>query len=65
MAQRKAFELREAKLGNCEVTPQAVWPIAKSLLRDGPKAPTAISGHSGLKFYTKDEANVIADYLEK
>jgi hypothetical protein len=66
MAQKKALERREAKLCNCEVTPQAVWPIAKSLLRrDEPKAPTAIHGPSGLKFYPKDKANVIADCLEK
>jgi hypothetical protein len=66
LAQKKALERWEAKLGNCEVTPQAVWPIAKSLLRrDGPKAPTAIHGPSGLKFYPKDKANAIADCLEK
>jgi len=63
---QKALERWEAKLGNCEATPQAVWPIAKSLLRrDGPKAPTAIHGPSGLNFYPKDNANAIADCLEK
>jgi hypothetical protein len=53
---------------NCVVktaTPQALWPIAKSLLkRDGPKAPTAIHGSSGLKFHPLEKANAIADYLE-
>jgi hypothetical protein len=50
---------------NCEATPQALWPIAKSLLkRDVPKAPTAIHGSSGLKFHPLDKANAIADYLE-
>jgi hypothetical protein len=34
-----------------EVTPQAIWPIAKSLLqRNEPRAPTAIHSSSGLKF---------------
>jgi hypothetical protein len=28
---RKALELWEAKVRNCEVTPHALWPIAKSL----------------------------------
>jgi hypothetical protein len=43
MTRRKALEQWETKAGNCGVTPQAVWPLAKSLMkRDGPKAPTAI-----------------------
>jgi hypothetical protein len=33
---------------NCEVTPQEIWPIAKSLLkRGGPKALHAIHGPLG------------------
>jgi hypothetical protein len=52
-------------VGNKKVTPQAIWPIAKSLLkRDGPRAPTAIHGASGLKFHLSDKANAIADCLE-
>jgi hypothetical protein len=40
--------------------------FAKSLLkRNGPKAPTAIHGSSGLKFYPLEKANAIADYLDK
>jgi hypothetical protein len=35
------------------------------LRREGPKAPTAIHGLSGLKFYAKDKANAIAGCLEK
>jgi hypothetical protein len=65
LARKTALERWEAKLSTCEVTPQEIWLIAKSLLkRDGPKAPTAIHGTSGLKFYTKDKANAIADSLE-
>jgi hypothetical protein len=46
------------KIGNAEVTAQAIWPIAKSLLkRDGPRAPTAIHGSSGLKFHPSEKAN--------
>jgi hypothetical protein len=45
MTRRKAFERWETKINNIEVTPQAIWSIAKSLLkRDGPRAPTAIHG---------------------
>jgi hypothetical protein len=42
-----------------------MWSIAKSLLkRDGPGAPTAIHGSSGLKCHPSDKANTIADCLE-
>jgi hypothetical protein len=42
-----------------------VRPIPKSLpKRDGPKAPTAIRGDSGLKFYLSEKDNAIADCLE-
>jgi hypothetical protein len=65
MTRKKAFERWEKRIANCEATPQALWPIAKSLLkRDGPKAPTAIHGSSGLKFHPLEKANAIADYLE-
>jgi hypothetical protein len=60
-----AFERWENKIGNCEVTPQAIWPIAKSLTnRDRPRAPTAIHGPSGLKYHPLDKSNAIADCLE-
>jgi hypothetical protein len=40
---------RKGLVGNCEVTPQALCPIAKSLMkRDGPKAPTALHGPLGI-----------------
>jgi hypothetical protein len=62
---RKALERWETNINNSEVTPQAIWPIAKSLLkRVGPRAPTAIHGASGLKFHPLDKANAIADSLE-
>jgi hypothetical protein len=52
MTRKKALERWETKIGNAEVIPQAIWPIAKSLLkRDGPRAPTAIHGTSGFKFH--------------
>jgi hypothetical protein len=51
MTHKKALERWETKISNAEVTPHTIWPIAKSLFkRDGPKAPTAIHGASGLKF---------------
>jgi hypothetical protein len=65
MTRKKALERWETKISNAEVTPQAIWPIAKSLLkRDGPRAPTAIHCASGLKFHPSDKANAIADTLE-
>jgi hypothetical protein len=61
LTRRKAFERWENKIGNCEVTPQAIWPIAKSLMkRDGPRAPTVIHGPSGPKFYPSEKADTIA-----
>jgi hypothetical protein len=65
ITQEKALEWWETKIGKTEVTPQAIWPIAKSLLkRDGIRTPTAIHGSSGLKFYPSEKANAIADCLE-
>jgi hypothetical protein len=50
---------------NAEVTPQVIWPIAKSfLMREVPRAPTVIRGASGLKFHPSDKANAIADTWE-
>jgi hypothetical protein len=65
MIQKKALAQWETKLENTEVTPQRVWPTAKSLTnRDGPRAPTAIHGLLGLKYRLVDKANAIADCLE-
>jgi hypothetical protein len=64
MTHKKALERWETKKINSEVTPHAIWPIAKSLLkRDGPRAPTAIHGASGLKFYPFEKGSAIADCL--
>jgi hypothetical protein len=53
MIRKKALERWETKKDNTEVTPQAIWPIAKSLLKkDWPRAPTSIHGASGLKFHS-------------
>jgi hypothetical protein len=61
----KALKRWETKLANCEVTPQAIWPIAKPLTnRSGPKAPSAVHGSFGPIFYPNDKANIIADCLE-
>jgi hypothetical protein len=60
-----ALERWETKVSNTEVTPQAIWPIVKSLLkRDGSRAPTAVHGPSGLKFHPSEKANAIAYCLE-
>jgi hypothetical protein len=57
---RKALEWWETKTGNCKVTPQAIRPIVKSLMKDGPKAPTANHGPSGLKYRPLEKANMTA-----
>jgi hypothetical protein len=65
IARKGALERWETKIENCEVTPQAIWPIAKSLKKRGePKATTAIHGPLGPVFYPNERANVIANYLE-
>jgi hypothetical protein len=65
MTRKKALERWETKISNTEVTPEAIWPIAKSLLMmAGPRVPTAIHGPSGLKFHPSEKANAIADCLE-
>jgi hypothetical protein len=65
MTRKKALERWETKIGNTEITPQAIWHITNSLLkRDGPRAPTAIHGPSGLIFHASEKANAIADCFE-
>jgi hypothetical protein len=45
MTHRNGLEQWEKKVGNCEVTPQALWPIAKSLRkRDRLRALADIHG---------------------
>jgi hypothetical protein len=65
MTRKKALERWETKTNNTEITPEAIWPIVKSLLkRDGPRAPTAIHALSGLNFHPSEKANATADCLE-
>jgi hypothetical protein len=65
MTRKKAFKRRETKVSYCEVTPHAVWPLAKSLMRRyRPKSPSAIHGPSGLYFLPVEKTNTIADCLE-
>jgi hypothetical protein len=65
MTRKKALERWETKIGDTEVTPKAICPIAKSLLnRDGPRAPNAIHSPPGLKFHPSEKANAIPDSLE-
>jgi hypothetical protein len=63
--QKKELEWWETKLANTELTPQAIWPIAKSLSNsNGPRAPTAIHCLLGLKYHPVDKANATAECLE-
>jgi hypothetical protein len=55
----------EKKTANCEVIPQAIWPIAKSLRkRCEPKTPSEILYPLGRLFYPIDKANAIANCLQ-
>jgi hypothetical protein len=58
MTQKKALERWEMTPANTEATSQAIWPIAKSLTN---RAPTAIHGPLGVKFYLLEKANAITD----
>jgi hypothetical protein len=65
MTRRKEHERWETKERNCEVIPQALWLIAKLLMkRDGPKASTAVHGPLGITHHPNEKANVIEDCLE-
>jgi hypothetical protein len=64
MIRRNAIEKWETKVSHSEATRHVIWPLAKPLLRDRPKAPTAIHSPSGLKFLPLEKANVIADCPE-
>jgi hypothetical protein len=64
-ARKRTLERWETKIENFQVTPQAIWPIAKFLTKGGePKATTAIHGPLRPVFYPNEKANVIANYLE-
>jgi hypothetical protein len=65
MTRRQAVERRKTKISNCDITCQAIWPIAKSLIkRTRPKTSIAIHGPLGLKYHPLEKANATADYLE-
>jgi hypothetical protein len=66
LTRRKALERWEIKIANTEVTPQAIWPIPKSLMkRDGPKALTAIRGPLRFIFHPLEKVSAIAECLEE
>jgi hypothetical protein len=65
MTRRKALERKETKVGNCEVTSQALWPIATSLMkRNEPKVPTAVHGPLGITYHPNKKADATVDCLE-
>jgi hypothetical protein len=60
-----SFKALLRNMGNREVTPQAIWPVVKSLIkRNEPKATTAIRGPLGLKYLPLEKAITISDCLE-
>jgi hypothetical protein len=54
MTGMKALEWWKTKVGSCEVTPQALWPIEKSLMKSDDR----------ITYQENEKANVIADCLE-
>jgi hypothetical protein len=47
-------------IGNCEVTPQAMWPVAKSLMnKDREKVQPIVNGFLGTTYHQNEKANVI------
>jgi hypothetical protein len=55
IARKRALERWETEIENCEVTPQVIWPIAKSLTKKGrPKATTTIHGPLNPVFYPNE-----------
>lgn len=65
MTQRQKLERWETRIGSSDVTPQAIWPLAKSLMKRGrPKAPTVVHGSLGLNYLPLEKPNAIADCLE-
>jgi hypothetical protein len=59
---KKALERWGIRIDNSEVTPQAIWPITKSLIKgNGSKALTVIHAPLGFKFHPLGKANAIAD----
>jgi hypothetical protein len=65
MTHKEALEQWETKVGNCEVTPQGLWPTVKSLAKwNGPKAPTAVHGLLGLMYHLNEKVNAISDCIE-
>jgi hypothetical protein len=65
MTGKRALEQWETKIANCDVTPQAIWPVAKFLTNRGrPKAPSVIHRRLSPIFYPINKASIIADCLE-
>jgi hypothetical protein len=62
MTGKKALELLERNVSNCEFTPQIIRTVAKSLAkRGGPEAPSVIQGLLGHNFEPVYKAKAVAD----
>jgi hypothetical protein len=58
MTRRKAVERWKTKTGNCEATPQALWPVTKSLKElDEPKIPKAVQRPLRITHHPNEKAN--------
>jgi hypothetical protein len=63
MSRREELERRTPKIGIYDDTPQAMWPIVKSLMkRDGPRTSTTIHGPLGLEYHPLEITNTTADF---
>lgn len=66
ITRKRALLLWETKTAEIEISCQALWHIAKSLMNmDSPRAPNVIHGHLDIKFHPLKKANAIDDCLEK
>jgi hypothetical protein len=63
MTCKKALQQWETKIANTEATLQAIWSIAKSLMKwYGPKVPTAIHGPFSLTFHPSEKTNAMPTF---
>jgi hypothetical protein len=64
LTRKRALERWKTRLESTEATPQAIWPIARSLLKGMGQGHQLHSWYLGLKFHATGKTNPIADCLE-
>jgi hypothetical protein len=65
MTRGKALGRWEAKVGDCDVTPEILWFIVKSFMkRPVDQRPTAVHRLLRLIYHQNEKSKVTVDYLE-